>query len=530
MASDLGTQYLPGIEGPASDSDAIRNPFIPGAVTLDAMVSRAKARSYVPGDLVVATSTAVGAPRTVSMDWGSLIGSRLDSEPVTLASFEDASSGGFVNMLHLNLADSTNLVAAMGTLANVPGVLWSAPNFIHEGADPRDLVPDDPQYASQYHHPLMQNNLAWDTTLGISSIRIGVTDDGVSLAHVDLNPNIWVNAGEIPGNGVDDEGNGRIDDVNGWDFISNDNNPNHNGSDSHGTHVSGIAAARTNNATGVAGTAGGSTILPIKFYNGATPGSWTSTVIFNSYKYGTDNGAKIISTSYNVDSWVGDATVTAGYNYMHSNGVLHFNSAGNNSQLNPPRQAFEQTLLVASTTNTDAKSSFSNYGTGVDISAPGSDIRSTLPGNTYGLNSGTSMATPNAAGVAALIWSANPTWTRDQVAAQLISTADNIDVQNPTLVGLLGGGRVNSFKGVTQTLAAPRITSLTGIPSGVVPLSTMLTNFKVRYNQVMDATSVTTLANYDLRGAGPDNSFGTMDDVVYPLTIPNSYFVGTNEL
>ncbi len=189
-------------------------------------------------------------------------------------------------------------------------------------------------------------------------------------------------------------------------------------------------------------------------------GAWTSTVIFNSYKYATDNGAKIISTSYNIDSFAADPTFASALDYAYTRGVLHFNSAGNNSQLNPPRQAFDQLVFVASTESNDAKSSFSNYGYGTDISAPGGAIYATLPGDTYGTMSGTSMSTPNAAAVAALIWSAHPTWTRDQVAAQIMGTADNIDAVNPSYAGNLGSGRANAFRAVTESIVAPRFKGL----------------------------------------------------------------------
>ena len=141
---------------------------------------------------------------------------------------------------------------------------------------------------------------------------------------------------------------------------------------------------------------------------------------------------------------------------MYDGGVLHFNSAGNNNQLNPPRTSFTQSLFVVSTESNDTRSTFSNYGTGCDISAPGGSILSTVLNDNYGTKSGTSMATPNAAGAAALIWSLHPTWTRDQVAAQLIATADNIDAQNPAYIGLLGSGRVNSFAALTTDIGGRR--------------------------------------------------------------------------
>lgn len=481
-------------------------------------------RSYTPTEVVAsirgADPLAILA-RAANEPWAGIINFQSTWELIP----EDDSS-----VLRIGIKDGANPLEVIGRLQSLPFVEWAAPNYVYRPevlGDPRELIPNDPRYSEQYHHPLMRNNLAWDTTLGSPSIIIAVTDDGVSLAHQDLAPNIWRNPGEVAGNGIDDDGNGFIDDINGWDFSSNDNNPNPVGTNSHGTHVSGIAAGRTNNGIGIAGTAGGSTIMPIRFFGS---GAWTSTVIAASYRYAVDNGARIINTSYNVDQFANDLTFLAGLNYLYDRGGLHLNSAGNNNQLNPPRQVLDQSLFVANTDSADRKSSSSNYGFGIDIAAPGSNILSTLPNNMYGLNSGTSMAAPNAAGVAALIWSAHPEWTRDQVAAQLVGTADNIDALNLAFAGLLGSGRVNSFRGVTETLAAPRIEGVPGLPPEGGTTSPFA-SFQMDTANVLDPSSVT-LSNFELRGDGPDNTFDTADDVVIPLTLPANftYRIGTNRL
>jgi subtilisin family serine protease len=509
----------------------IADAFVLNAVTLQDMELRAKHHPYMPGEIVVAmelgTSKSNAASVLDQFNWQGLFA----QQGVELSSvLMKADRGSFrsIALVLLSLPEGTEVFEVMKKLEGKSGVLWSSPNFYFEG-DPREFIPNDPDYAAQYHHPLMKNDLAWDITLGSPSIIIAITDDGVELTHSDLAPNIWVNTGEIPGNGIDDDGNGYIDDVNGWDFSNGNNNPNPDQpSHSHGTHVAGIAAARTNNAIGVAGVAGHSTIMPLQFYNNIT---WTAAMINETFTYATDNGAKIVNTSYNIDGWVGDPVFTAGLQYLYDAGVLHLNSAGNNSQLNPPRQAFQQTLLVASTDAADIKSSFSNYGNGIDISAPGSSIGSTFPGNLYAFLSGTSMATPNAAGAAALIWSANPTWTRDQVAAQLLATADNIDAANPTLVGLLGSGRVNSYAALTSVLAAPQVKSTVGLPDEGTTISRLdLTSFSVAFNQVMDPATVNNLANFELRSAGPNEIFGDGDDFVHTLLTASIYQIGTNQM
>ena len=412
-------------------------------------------------------------------------------------------------------------------LVDDPEIAWAAPNVGYLG-DPRELTPNDPQYGSQYHHTLMQNDVAWDVTLGDASIIIGVTDDGLDTDHEDLNPNVWTNSGEIAGDSIDNDGNGYIDDVNGWDFVTDNNDPNpNNTTNDHGTHVAGIAAAKTDNGTGVAGTAGDATIMPLQFFISGQP--WTAENILEAFTYGVDNGAQIITTSYNINGWVGDPLVTAGFDYMYDSGVLHFNSAGNGAELNPARQAFHQSFLVVNTDVNDEKSSSSNYGTGVDISAPGSSILSTELNDTYGLKSGTSMSAPNAAGVAALLWAANPTWTREQVAAQLLATCDNIDAQNPGLEGLLGSGRVNAGNALTTTLSPPTLTSVTGLPEEGGLVLGELGRVAMRFDQILDPASVNGGTAFRLDYAGADGTFGTGDDSQVALEVED-YLIGANEI
>ena len=418
--------------------------------------------------------------------------------------------------------DTSRLLRELNAL---PGVAWAVRNVGYTG-EVKELEPSDPQYSNQYHHPLMQNHLAWDITLGDASVIIGVTDDGMDTDHEDLAGNLWVNTGEIPGDGIDNDGNGFVDDTNGFDFVfdNGDPNPNDNGDD-HGTHCAGIAGAGTDNGIGVSGTAGGATLMPLQFFSSGEP--WTAVNIADSFIYGADNGARIITTSYNINGWVGDPVVTAAFDYIYDAGVLHFNSAGNGNQLNPARQAFTQTLLVASTTDTDARSSFSNFGTGIDLAAPGSDILSTVLNDNYDFMSGTSMASPNAAGVAALIWSANPTWTRDQVAAQICGTGDSIDAQNPGFEGLLGGGRVNSYRALTETLPAPQFDFPVNLPSDGGGLFAELTTFELHFNQILDPNTVNVPGAIRLDYAGADGTFGTADDVNCAVTW-DEYLISSN--
>ncbi|MFO0946519.1 MAG: S8 family serine peptidase [Planctomycetota bacterium] len=512
-------------------SSVLQSSDILDMANLDAQQSLSATRAYVPDELILAVRAAVSPLDPVSYfasyPWPSEFGSaHIDSAEWILSASDDA--GDPLSLLKVRFNQEIPLFAAMSSLDSLPDVLWASLNFIYERPnEPQDLTPDDPLAGSQYHHALMKNIQAWDITLGAPSIIIAVTDDGVDIDHEDLEANIWVNPGEIAGNGIDDDGNGYIDDVNGWDFSSNDNNPNPVGSDSHGTHVAGIAAAVTNNDIGIAGTAGNATIMPIRFYGS---GAWTSSVIAASYAYAVNNGAKIISTSYSIDHFWGDPTFTAGIQYLYDQGGLHFNSAGNDNTLNPARQQFDQSIFVSNTNSLDKKNGSSNYGWGIDIAAPGTSIYATLPGDGYGTKSGTSMSTPNVAGVAALIWSLHPTWTREQVVAQLLGTTDNIDALNPNYAGLLGSGRVNSYRALTETLAAPKIKGIVEIAAEGSIINQALSTITVELGSVFDPTSIASSGSWELEYAGFDDIFGTEDDTFLSINLETNYMFGTNRL
>ena len=518
----LGAAYRP-VGDPFSTADP---------VSVQSIVSRAELVKHLPDQMVVAISSMPGqsAETRLRAAWQQqLAGSSIRDAKSLLETEQYGDSN--LSLWAIEYAGKVSVTDAILALSGAPEVLWAAPNFVYEGLDPRDLAPNDPRYGQQYQHALLNNPPAWDLTLGDPSIILAVTDDGMDLTHPDLVNNLWTNPGEIAGNGIDDDGNGYIDDVHGWDFIDLDNVPAPRTTQSHGTHVIGIAAAETNNGLGVAGTAGGVSIMPLRFFDLAAQEKFTSATIAETFIYAGDNGAHIVNTSYSVDYFVGDPLFTAGLQYAYDQGVLHINSAGNNNQLNPARQAFEQSLVVASTDSNDQRSWFSNYGVGIDLSAPGTSILSTLPQGTYGTLSGTSMAAPNVAGVAALIWSYHPTWTRDQVAAQLLGTADNLDAANPGKEGLLGAGRPNSWRALTETLPPPTVLSLEGIPAdGEVFLSETAARLAIHFSQVMDPASVNSLAAFELREAGEDGVFDTSDDMLFSLTRKHPYQIGSNQL
>lgn len=319
---------------------------------------------------------------------------------------------------------------------------WAEPAFVYE----RDFIPNDPVIFSQYHIGRINCYQAWDFTWGDTNVSVGIVDSGSDLDHPDLAANIKYNYAD-PVNNVDDDNNGYIDDFAGWDFFYGDNDPNINGGSDHGSHVSGCASQVTNN--GVHGGGPGFRVkLRITKHSPDTPGN----LIYDGpsgiiYHYA--NQVKFINCSFGSGSYSSYFQTVC--NNAWNAGSMVFGSAGNEG-LNIPRYpaAYDNVVSVAATNSSDLKASFSNYHSSVDISAPGDAILSTLYNNTYATFSGTSMSTPITAGVAALIKSKYPSWTNSQILSRLLEGVDSIYHINQQYIGMLGTGRVNALKCVTD--------------------------------------------------------------------------------
>jgi serine protease len=305
--------------------------------------------------------------------------------------------------------------------------------------------PNDTYYSTSYMWGLFKINAAaaWDYSFGSSSITVAVVDNAVDRTHTDLTASIWTNPGEIPGNGIDDDGNGYIDDINGWDAGDNDNNPNPpNSTFDHGTHVAGTVGATTDNNTGVASIGFGVSIIAVK----ATKNSAGSNSVTNGYDgiiYAANAGADVINLSWGGSSY--SSTGQNVINYAYNQGSIIVAAAGNDNvstQFYPA--AFNNVVCVASTNSSDQKSSFSNYGSYIDVSAPGTNIASTVPGNNYSYMSGTSMASPLVAGLCGLMLSYNPGLSQTDLVNCLTSSCTDISSQNPSYTGQLGAGRIDA--------------------------------------------------------------------------------------
>lgn len=314
--------------------------------------------------------------------------------------------------------------------------------------DKIDLTPNDPSYSSQWHLNTIGASTAWNSFSTGSTIKIAIVDNAVSTTHQDLSGNMWVNPGEIAGNSQDDDGNGYADDVNGYDVANNDGNPNPpNNSFDHGTHCAGISSASTNNNTGIASIGFSCKIIAVKAtLDAASPSSVTDG--YDGIVYAVEAGADVISLSWGGTN--SSQTAQNVVNWASGQGCFLIAAAGN-SNVNTMHYpaAYTACYAVAATGSSDAKASFSNYGTWVDISAPGNNIYSTLPSNQYGNMSGTSMATPLVAGLAGLMWSLNPGLTATDIRNCINTNAVNINAQNPSYIGQLGAGRINAAASMT---------------------------------------------------------------------------------
>lgn len=422
---------------------------------------------------------------------------------------------GLGTLERVSLARGLKMDRAIAALSKRPGVVFAEPNWKLSTTS----VSDDPYYTTSSRlwgmygddQPTAsgpagttnqfgsQAEKAWAAGLtGSRDVYVGIVDEGVDFNHPDLAANMWVNPFDAPGDGIDNDGNGFVDDVRGWDFYSGDASVYDGSGDDHGTHVAGTIGGVGGNGTGVAGVSWNVTMIPTKFLG--TDGG-TTTAAIKALDYLTDlkvrHGLNIVASN---NSWGGGGYSSA----LHSAiirganaGILFVAAAGNSAvdtdaTANYPSNystlqgtsttraaAYEAVISVAALTSSGGLASFSNYGaTTVDIAAPGAGINSTLPGGGYGSYSGTSMASPHVAGSVALLSAAQPGMTAADIRAAILSTArptsalagrtvtgGRLDVAAaanvtpPVDVRITGGTVVEGNSGVTQlaftvTLAA----------------------------------------------------------------------------
>ena len=337
-------------------------------------------------------------------------------------------------------------------------------------------IPHDPMYGDLHHLPQIKADSAWDIHKGengTEEVVIAIVDSGTEWDHEDLIDNIWQNMGEdadgdgktieyLSGewvfdpddeNGVDDDGNGYTDDFIGWNFHNSDNDPNPIPGTykwTHGTLIAGYAGASTNNGVGVASIPWNLKIIPIQAGWEAIPYQ-----AYNAIIYAAENGADVISCSWGNYGFTSLAYQEA-IDYANGLGSIIVSAAANDDVFRNYMPATSPGVIsVAALNQYDEKASYSNFGSSVNISAPGGDdngeLLTTDVDNSYGSAMGTSCATPIVAGLLGLVKSYHPEWTREQVITQVFGTADDIDPINPGYENQLGSGCINAYRALTET-------------------------------------------------------------------------------
>lgn len=361
----------------------------------------------------------------------------------------------------VELPDRADPTAVAARLSRQLGVRYAEPNYRVEPA----ATPNDTYFSHQWGlHNTGQTGgssdadidapEAWDLAADTSGIVVAVVDTGVDISHPDLAANIWKNTDEVAGNGVDDDGNGYVDDVRGWDYLNGDADVYDSASDdAHGTHVAGTISAVTGNGRGVAGVSQAK-ILPLKFL-GPDGGSTSDAV--RAIDYAVAQGAHVINNSWGGPSY--SQALADAISRANTAGVLVVAAAGNGgtdgigdnldvSPVYPAAHTHGNIIAVAASDASDRLPSFTNYGsTSVDLGAPGAGILSTVPGG-YGTASGSSMAAPHVSGAAAQVMAAFPSLSHTEVRQRILAT---VDPKTSLATTTATGGRLNLAAALSET-------------------------------------------------------------------------------
>lgn len=360
-----------------------------------------------------------------------------------------ASGAVHVSFGNTKSINETRSLAARITAS--PGVEYVEANTVIR----LENTPDDPQLGSLWGMEKISAEAAWEISTGNRDVVVAVIDSGVDYNHPDLKDNYWFNPGETgvdeqgrnkSNNGIDDDGNGYVDDFRGWNFVNNTNNPMDD--NDHGTHCAGTIGATGNNGSGVVGVNWNVGIVGLKFISASGSGSTAAAI--SAIEYATKLGVAMTS-----NSWGGGGSsnaMLAAIREANEAGVLFIAAAGNSTSNNDSRPHYpsnykvDNVIAVAATQQNDALASFSSYGrTTVDLAAPGVGILSTTRNNKFRSMSGTSMATPHVAGAVALIKAAHPKMTAAELKDKLLSTVDQVALLDGKV---LTGGRLNLQRAV----------------------------------------------------------------------------------
>jgi subtilisin family serine protease len=484
---------------PAAASDAIA-PATPGIASVPSANTGRFKQPHVPGELIVkvregATKAGLDAIEQSGMfivDSGLL-----------------ASSVKLVRATASTDAEATlQAEAALDALSRNPAVEYAEPNYLmHTMA-----TPNDPRFSQQWG---LENGSgadisapqAWDRTTGSEDVVIGVIDSGMDITHVDLKDNLFKNSGEIAGNNIDDDANGYIDDVNGWDAVTDTGRM--RDEDGHGTHVSGIVGARGNNGEGVAGVNWKVKLLPLRFI---TVRSGATFDAMQCIDYATNLRNRGVNLRVLNNSWGGggfSAALADTIKRANTAGILFVCAAGNEATDSdsvpnfPSGYEVANVISVGAMTRSNFQAGFSNYGRrSVDVFAPGDGILSTTPGNSYASFSGTSQASPMVAGIAGLILAAHPEATVPELKARILGSVQKEGFASSLC---LTGGRVDAQAAIRSESGAPATVSdfrLTTVSRSTIALA---------WTAVGDDGTTGTAAYYDLRWSTDEITTSSFD-------------------
>lgn len=424
---------------------------------------------------------------------------------------------------------SVNIEEAINKLHSTGMLEYAEPNYIsYLQYTPNDPLAND---ISQYHLGKIHAYEAWDIEKGDSTVIIGFSDTGTALKHRDLKNNIKKNWAD-PVNGVDDDADGYIDNFQGFDLAQNDNNTQTDPGPGafHGAHVTGCGTAQTNNGAGLAGAAFNCKYLPVKISD-TSAGNILLTKAYEGIVYAADHGAQIINCSWGRNTGGFSQSQQDVVTYATDLGALVLSSSGNwgTSAVDYPA-SYKYVLSVASTDKNDVKATSSAYGSTIDLCAPGHNINSSIAKDTFLVVGGTSMACGVASGCAGLVKARFPWYNGLQIGEQLKATADNIDALNPSYKGMLGTGRINLFRAVTET---PPMISMPSIiktdyandifsANDTVDISGEITNF-LDTTEALKVTLRTTSSYITIIDStstiGVLNTLDTTDNYADPFTV-----------
>ena len=328
-----------------------------------------------------------------------------------------------------------------------------------------ETPPNDPSYVEQWNLSVLNMRQAWDIEQGEPQITVAVVDSGISTRHPEFRSQLWENVGEIPRNGIDDDGNGYVDDKNGWDFSDaptlpgsgdwtvRDNDP--QDETGHGTHVSGIIAAKVNNGLGIAGIAPNCRLMPLRAGFKYGGGAYLQNDdLAAAIVYAADNGARVINMSWG--DTVRAFIIEDAIEYAHHRGCILVGAAGNSAAVGSYYPAaLKPVISVAGLGQEKQLYDGSNFGATINIAAPGEEILSTALNGDYRKRSGTSMAAAHVSGVAALVLSANPSATNVEIQEKLIATAKPLFITE-----LVGAGSLDAYAALAASISAELVAKI----------------------------------------------------------------------